>query len=521
MVVKNKLLFILSTLVVLVIIMIQFESILALFRPSSSTWIHIRDFLLFDYVINTLSVVGITMLLATIVGTVLAFIVSCYEFPLRKVIERLLYMPLAIPPYIGAFLFVNMLMPQGYLFRFFGLFGIRTSVDRLWTSVLVFTIFLFPYVYISVKGFIGSGMSSYIENSRVLGKREAVIFTSVIVPIAKTSIITGAIFTGLEVLGDFGAVNYLGLHTLSTAIFTSWFSFGDLDSALRLSGMIILPVFFLLIIRGMILRFRYQTATTMKVSQVTRKRLSLRGMILAYSIIGIVLLLSMVLPLTRLITWAVMAIPTMRFSLIQHATLNSIVYSLVATLIILVLAIILATFTRTSNKYLSEIYGRLTMISYALPGPVVAIVVLFFMISMGELLGVSLTTMSIMLLLGYVVRYLGVAYENIENGYKKLGIRYHQVARTLGKGYYKTLLLVDIPMLVPFIISGAILVFIDLIRELPLTLALRPFNFHTLSTQTYQFVNNEMLPESAIPSLIIVAISMVLTSVLFIRKSKK
>jgi iron(III) transport system permease protein len=124
-----------------------------------------------------------------------------------------------------------------------------------------------------------------------------------------------------------------------------------------------------------------------------------------------------------------------------------------------------------------------------------------------------------MLIFGYVIRYLGIAYENIDNGYQKLGTKHHQVARTLGKGYYKTLLTVDIAMLKPFVLSGATLVFMDLIKELPLTLALRPFNFHTLATQTYQFASDEMLAEAAIPSLIIVGISMCLILVLFRTKA--
>jgi len=498
--------------------MIHLESLLALFSPQSEVWIHIREFLLVDYIRNTLGVVAVTMLLSGIVGTLLAFVVSCYEFPLRNIISKLLYLPLAIPPYIGAYVYVSMLQPNGYLSNLFGIFGITTRVNSFWTAVLVFTAFLFPYVYLSVKGFISSGMSSYIENSRVLGKSESKMFFLVILPIAKTAIITGSIFTGLEVLGDFGAVNYLGLHTLSTAIFTSWFAFSDLDSALRLSGMVIIPVFVLLFIRGLLLRFRYQAATTSKSLPATRKRLSAKGMIFAYLLFGSVMLMSLFLPILRLITWATMSFGNIRWPQMGEISATSIIYSLLATVTILILALIMTAYTRTGHKYLSEFYGRITLISYALPGPVVAIVVLFFMINLSNWFNFSLTTTAFMLVVGYIIRYLGIAYESIENGYKKLGLKHHQVARTLGKGYYKTLLTVDIPMLKPFIISGAALVFIDLIRELPLTLALRPFNFHTLATQTFQFVNNEMLPESAVPSLIIILISMALTSVLFLQR---
>jgi iron(III) transport system permease protein len=517
---SHKLLFVISTLVVAVIVLVQAEAILALFQPQSEVWLHIREFLLAGYIRNTVQVVLTTMGFAAIIGTLLAFGVSCYEFPGRKLISRLLYLPLAIPPFVGAYVYASMFQPNGMLANFFEIFGVTTRVHSFWTAVLVFTSFLFPYVYITVKAFISRGMSSYIENARVLGKREGTIFLRVILPISKTAIITGAIFTGLEVLGDFGAVSYLNLHTLSTAIFTSWFSFQDLDSALRLSGMIVLPVFFMLIIRGIILRFKFQTATTSKASTLSRKRLSPLGMIMFYSFAGFVVLMSLGLPLYRLITWALMSFQNIRWDQMLPVISDSLLYSLLATGIILVLAIVMTTYTRTGNKILSELYGRITLVSYALPGPVIAIMVLFFSLNLSDWLSqwlqISLAASVFMLLLGYVLRYLGIAYENLENGYKKIGFRHHEVARTLGSGFYKTLFRVDLPMLRPFLVSASALVFIDLIRELPLTLALRPFNFHTLATQTHQFAANEMLPESAIPSLIIVVLSMIMTSVLFI-----
>ena len=511
---KNRFLFLVSTLVVLIILTVHFESLLALFSAQSEVWLHIRTHLLAEFIKNTLGIVAITMFFSGIIGTLLAYGISCFEFPFRTLLGRLLYLPLAIPPYIGAYVYVNMLQPNGYLHHLFG----GTRVNSFWTAALVFTLFLFPYVFISVKGFISHDMSSYIENARLLGKKEWQIFLFVILPIAKTSIITGSIFTGLEVLGDFGVVSYLNLRTFSTAIFQSWFNFRDLDSALRLSGMVIVPVFLLLLFKGIVLRFKYQSATTSKLTALSRKRMSLQGMLAFYLFSGSIIFLSLILPLLRLFTWAGMVFQNIRWDHMGEIVFNSFWYSLLATVIILVLALVLATYTRTAPKYLAEVYGKITLISYALPGPVVAIVVLFFMLNISDWFHLSLTTTTIMLIFGYVVRYLGIAYESIENGYKKLGMKHHQVSRTLGKGYYKTLLWVDLPMLKPFLLSGAILVFIDLIKELPLTLALRPFNFHTLATRAYQFASDEMLPESSIPSLIIVAISMGMTLILFQNK---
>lgn len=513
---KNKFLFLISSLVVLTILAIQLDSIRALFLPESDVWVHIRENLLTEYVKNTVGIVFFSMLFSAIIGTLLAFAISCYEFPLRKPISLLLHLPLAIPPYIGAYVYVNMFQPNGYLFNVLGA-GLRPN--SFWMAILVFTLFLYPYVFITVKGFLSRDMSSYIENARVLGKKEWKILGLIILPIAKTSIITGSVFVGLEVLGDFGVVQYLGLPTFSTAIFQSLFAFRDLDSALRLSGMTIVAVFILLAIKGLVLRFRIISVTTLKATAVSRKNLSSLGMVSFYSFAGLIMLMSLYLPLLRLITWARMSFRNIRWENMSELISNTVLYSLLATGIIVLLAIIIASYTRTTPKFISEFYGKMTLISYSLPGPVVALSVLFFMLTLADIFNFSVATTGVMLLVGYVVRYLGIAYENIDNGYQKLGMKHHQVARTLGKGYYKTLLTVDIPMLKPFILSGAALAFMDLIRELPLTLALRPFNFHTLATQTYQFASNEMIAEIAIPSLTIILISMCLILVLFKTKT--
>jgi len=515
---KSKFLFLISTLTILAILMVHLDSIRALFLPENEVWVHIRDNLLVEYIKNTVGIVFFSMLFSAIIGTLLAFVISCYEFPFRKLINIVLHLPLAVPAYIGAYVYVNMFQPGGYLFN---IFGPNARPTTFWMAVLVFTLFLYPYVFISVKGFISRDMSSYIENARVLGKKEWQIFGAVILPLAKTSILTGSVFVGLEVLGDFGVVNYLNLHTFSTAIFKSWFNFRDLDSALRLSGMVIVAVFILLAIKGLVLRYRSLSMTTMKVTAISRKKLSTVGMTMFYSFAGLILTMALLLPLLRLATWATMSFQNVRWENMGTIISNSLLYSLLATTIIVVLGIIMASYTRIAPKFLSAFYGKISLITYALPGPVVAISVLFFTISLAERFNFSVAATSGMLVFGYVIRYLGIAYKNVEDGYKKLGTSHHQVSRTLGKGYYETLFKVDIPMLKPFILSGAALVFMDLIKELPLTLALRPFNFHTLATQTYQFASDEMLADTAMPSLIIIAISMCLMIMLFQTKSRK
>ena len=509
--VKNKALWIVSTVVVLTILFIHFESLLALTRPSSEVWAHIRSHLLWDYTRNTLMLIFFSMLFSGIIGTLAAYFVSCFDFPLRKPLSFLLYLPLAIPPYINAYVYGDILGPFGLVHNLFGAFP---RIPSLWLAVMVFTMTLFPYVYIGVRAFISHGMTSHIENARLLQKSERQIFFFVILPIAKTAILTGMVLVGLEVMGDFGASHYLGVHTYATAIFRSWIGFRDFDSALRLSGLAVICVFALLVMKSLVLQFGYRNASNAKSSPVSRKKREGRGLILPLGFLSLIIFFTLALPLYRLITWAFMSFGNVRFALIVSMVSNSVFLSLFATLLILVLGFLIATYTRTSSKPMAAIYGKMTLISYSLPGAVMAMAVLFFFLNLNDWVTLPLTTSILMLVVGYVARYLGIAYENLENGYKKIGRRHNEAARTLGWGYYKTMFKVDLPMLKPFFISSMALVFIDLIRELPLTLVLRPFNFHTLATQVYQYASDEMLPESAVPSLIIIGISMFFIAVI-------
>ena len=508
---NSKILWIISTLIVLVILSIHMESMLSILRPSNEVWKHIREHLLFGYTVNTVSIVFVSMISTGIIGTLSAYLVTCFDFPGRKILAVALYLPLAIPPYIMAYVYFNMLGPFGLFHQLFGIIPPTTPFSN---AALIFSLSLFPYVYIGVSGFIRQGMTTHIENARLLKKNERQIFIQVVLPIAKLAILTGMVLVGLEVLGDFAALQYLGVNTFATAIFRSWIVFRDFDSALRLSGIAMLSVFSLLVMKGFFMRAMNVTATNAKAGRMGRKQLQGKHRIFPVVFLSLIVIFSFVLPLYRLITWAVSSFGNVRLANLSSMLFNSTVIAFAVTLLILLLAIIIATSTRKAPKFIGVFYGKVTLISYALPGAIIAMVTLFFFIQIDRFFPFVITTTIIALIVGYVIRFLGLAYENVEDGYKKIGFRHHEAARTLGKGYFKTLLTVDIPMLKPFLISSIALVFIDLVRELPVTLVLRPFNYHTLATQVYQYASDERLAESAVPSLIIVAISLIFIIIL-------
>lgn len=504
---KNKVnaIKIISTSIILVIFSILSESVLAIFEPSKAVWNHIRENLLIEYTMNTVLLVTLSMIFSGLIGTVMAYIINCFEFFGRKVLSVLLYFPLAIPPYIGGYVYMNMVQINGVIAN---MVGKTVYINSLYMAVVVFTLFLFPYVYIGMKGYFSYNMGGYIENARLLGKGELEIFSQVILPISKSAIFSSMILVGLEVLGDFGVVQYFGVPTFATAIFKSWISFKDFDSAIRLSGIMVIVVFILLVFKNMLINKKYQSATTTKSRPFQRRKLSILAQVGMFIIGFTIITLSFGLPIYQLFKWAIVSINRVRYVEIFSMLKNTISMATIVSVLILIISLILSSYTRVSSKFVKTLYGKVTLLTYAIPGSVTAMMIILFFKNLDSLLNFSISTTIFMLITAYVLRYLGVAYENLENGYQKIGIKFHEASRLLGNSYYATLIKVDIPILKPFLFSSFTMVFIDLIKELPLTLILRPFNFHTIATQVYQYASDEMLAESAVPSLIIISICM-------------
>lgn len=493
-----------SAILIMLITLIFIESIMAVFDPPKAIWNHIRENLLVEYSLNTILLVTLSMVISGVIGSMTAYFVTRFEFFQRKTLSALLYFPLAIPPYIGAYVYAESISKNGIIAD---LIGRTISIPQFLLAVITFSLFLFPYVYIGVKGYITHNMGGYVENALLLEKGEGEIFFKVILPITKPAIITGTILVGLEVLGDFGVVQYFGIPTFSTAIYKSWIGFKDFDSALRLGGILMIGVFILLLIKGHVVNKKYHYSTTTKVKELKRKKLSFIGQIIMFLFIFTILSFSLIFPIYQLIVWATMSFDRVRYINLIMMLRNTILITTFVTLIIVFFAIILSSYLRVSSRILKVIFGKLTLISYALPGSLLAMMILLFFMKVDNFFQISLSTTILMLITAYVIRFLGTAYENMENGFQKVGKKYHEASRTLGKSYYTTLVKVDLPILKPFILSAFSLVFIDLLKELPLTLILRPFNFHTLATQVYQYASDEMLPESAVPSLFIIIIS--------------
>lgn len=530
---------ILSIVAVLMVLMPTFDIVTNLFKSPNENWYHIKEFLLKEYTINSLKIAFFTGLFTLIIGVFLAWIVSMYEFPFRKFFSWALILPMAIPGYIAAYTYSGMLSYTGIIQKTLrNTFNMQ--VDQKYFNIMsiegvifIFTFFLFPYIYIITKAFLENQSSALIENARILGHKPTSIFFRVILPVSRASIIGGLTLVILEVFSDYGVVNYYGVSTFSTAIFKTWFGMGDVSTAIRLAGILMVFVIALMVGENLLRGRRKYAFTTSKIRPIKRGKLTgVKGGLAFFSCL-IVLLISFIIPVAQLIQWAFMSYKNVLNHNFVELLKNTVMVAGIATLIIVFFGVIVANFCRINKSKISKVFAKIVTIGYSIPGAIIAIGVIVFFISIDRSLGgvyeaIGITNKTLVLsgtvailIFAYVIRFLAVGFNNIESGFEKVGNRYFEASRMLGMGVTQTFFKVDMKMIKGAIMSATILTFVDILKELPLTMTLKPFNFETLATQTYKFASDERLHEAAIPALIIIGVSIVSIYIFHIIEEKR
>lgn len=509
-----------------VVLLPNLHILLNLFHPGNENWQHIQQYVLKDTVLNTLMLLSGTALFSVIIGVTLAWLVVAYDFPLKRFFRWAVILPMAIAPYIGAYTYSGMLSYTGFIQTFLrNTFDVQIppaylNIMSIPGAIFIFTLFLYPYVYLITKAFLERQSASLIENARLLGKGSFQIFVQVVLPISRAAIVGGVTLVILEVLNDYGVASYFGIRTFSTAIFQTWFGLYDIDSAIKLSAMLMGGVLLLLLLEKYLRGRRSYGETTSKVRPIAPKRLTgvRSGLAVAFSLI--ILSLGFLIPFIQLIAWGRLTYAKVLNASFVQLILNTLFVALIAAAIIITLAVIVGNYHRMRRTHVSGLVARIVSLGYSVPGAVISIGVIVFFISLDErLIGLYqwlgydrtlvLSLSLAMLIFAYVIRFTAIGLNAIEGGFEKSGTRYLEASRMLGYGVTKSFFKIDLPLLKGAILSGTVLIFIDIIKELPLTLLLRPFNFETLSTRTYQFASDERIHEAAIPALIIVGISMI------------
>ena len=511
---------ILSIVIGLLIIIPLINIFIRVFEPRSETWLHIRQYLLSEYIFNTIILIIGVAIISSLFGMFLAYAVVRYDFKTKKLLRWMLILPLAVPSYIAAYIYADMLSYTGTVARFLRLIGIDLSLNimHMGGAIFFFSMTLFPYVYVLTLSALLNQSASYLESSKLLGASKFKSFFTVTLPLVRPALVAGVLLTVLETLNDYGVVSYYNIRVFSFAIFNAWFNLNDLSSAIRLSAYLMLIVLVVILIEKA-LRGKKRYHIHVKTRPI--KAVPIKGFkrILVLSLAWGILGLGFIIPVLQLLWYASLtAHQTINLNLI-YVTLNTLSISGVAALIVVCFAIILANFNRLKQNTFKKSWLKITNLGYAIPGAVIAIAVNIFFIGLDRTLypiyrlfnqqsPVLVLTLSLAMLgFAYVLRFMAIGYNSIETSYDKIGKQFTEAGYVLKSSRLVTLFRVDMPLLKPGIISAFILVFIDIIKELPLTLILRPPNYNTLASLVYVYASDEMLQESSVAALILILIS--------------
>lgn len=501
--------------------------LVSVFQEPNENWAHIREYMMLDYVLESVWLVLLTGTGTILLGTSLAWLVAAHDFPLRSFFRWALMLPLAVPPYIAAFTYAAMLSYTGVVQKTMRTWGMTPNpkwfdIMSMPGAVFIFTLYLYPYVYMITRAFLQRQSGSYVENARLLGRSPLSIFTSVVLPLSRPAIAAGVSLVAFEVLSDYGVVNYYGIQTFTAAIFKTWFGMYDLDSATRLAAWFMLGIIAVIVLERLLRRNRRYSATTGRSSPLRTIRLRGAPAALATLFCSTVLLLAFVLPVWQLMVWAGWTMKdvavTANFALLA---LNTVKAAAIATLLILFLSVIVANTVRSLNRAFGIVLAKTMTVGYSIPGAIIAVGVLGLMTGLDRwlaplyrALGIGesplVLSMSLaMLITAYVIRFVATGYNAVEAGYEKIGMKYSESSRMLGLGMTRTFFKVELPLLRGSLVGGTILTFVEIVKELPLTLLLRPFNFDTLATKAYQYASDERIFSAAVPSLAIIAVGMI------------
>ncbi|MGL4398267.1 MAG: ABC transporter permease [Luteolibacter sp.] len=479
-------------------------------------WQQIVEDRLSGYVWQSALLVGLVTLLAVVFGVPAAWHVSVHEFPGRKFLEWALLLPLAMPGFVAAAAYIDSLQSlvpfYVWIRRVFGIeaFLVSQQIAPWVFSIIVLAATLFPYVFISCRAIFVREAAGSLEAARMLGAGHRRVFLTVALPMARPAIVAGASLVGMEAMNDYGVVTAFGLGTLTPGIFRAWTE-GFPGAAMRLA-MILMGMTLLFISLERWQRGKRRFAGDPSEAPLARHRLGPLGIAFAWLVCGGPLLLGFVVPVVRMMRWAVQSHDRMDWAGHLAAVGNSIFLACGAAVLVTLGAIVLVAGGRAFPGKSLRSAQRVGILGYAFPSALVAVGVGAMVSGLSGFPGFGILALSAStfgLMLAYFVRFLAVGIQPVAAGFEAVSGSLHEAARTLGVKPVRALLRIDLPLVWPVLVAGATLAFIDVFKELTLTLVLRPFDFETLATRTYRLAGESRIPEASVPALSLVRVSLV------------
>jgi iron(III) transport system permease protein len=495
------------------------------FSGTSNAWPHLFGTVLPPLVLTTVFLCLGCAVLTLVIGGASAWLVAMYSFPGRSFLKWMLLLPLAVPGYIISFLYVDALNFAGPVQTALrGFFGWSSPSDYWFPdirsvggAVVVLSFALYPYVYLAGwAAFVKQPMNQW-HVARTLGRKPLQAFIDVCLPQARPALLIGAFLVMTECLNDIGAATFFGIRTLTIAVYSTWLDEGNMAGAAQLA-VLLLSALALLLFAEYFLRQKNQLSRTSN-SAASVQRQVLKGAAGwgASAFVALPVLIGFLLPILMLFSHGARRLEeafTLDFS---RSLGNSVLMAVLASLATVLIALVLAFANRTQPSTLRSTLTRFSSLGYALPGTVLGLGILVPFGQLDQLInmmsqtyfqyriGLVISGGVFALLFAYVTRFLIIAVGNIEDGMTKIPVNIDHVARTLGRTRLQNFFAVHLPLLRPSLIAASLLVFVDAMKELPVTLILRPFDFETLATRVFTLSSLGQFESAALPALAIVA----------------
>ena len=484
----------------------------------------LKNTFLFEYISNSLILLLGVLIMTLIIGVTTAYLVSFYSFPFSNFFKWALILGFAVPPYIYAYsltaFFENYGTAYSILKSIFGDANYNKHIpkfDGMLGAILSISFSIYAYVYILTRASFYYQSNNLIELGKNLGFSKLKSLFKIIIPSARPAIVAGLSLVAMETLSDFGAVDFFSINTLTTAIYNSWLSFDDLAFSNQLSFYLLIFIFGLFIIE----KFSRRSAkyhSPLQGGFKTRKKIELYGLnsFFAFLLCFIIFFLSFIFPISQMLYWTIIY-PKNFFDLnIYDLILNTLLLVSLSSIILIIFSFISNYGNRVSKSKILNFLTTISISGYALPGIILAVAYITFVawfdntiISYFEIQSIKKIFIGSILglVLAYFVRFYSLSSNGIKSSYEKINKTLDETAYLAGYSKLKTFLNIHIPYLRSSIFFVIILISLEIIRELPITLILRPFNFETFATTAYIYASQDLLEAAAVPSLFLVLIA--------------
>ena len=512
----NNLFYLVSLTIAILVAIPVFTVCFGFFQNTSEYFKILSDTFLFDYIKNSFFLLIGVLSLTFIFGFFSAYLLSFYKFPGSSFFRWGLILSFAIPAYIYAFTVYSFFENFGLAFTFLtNLIGegnynkIIPKFDGLIAAIISLSFSLFGYVYVLTTSAFFHQSQSLIDVGKNLGFSKKEKFTNIIFPTVRPSIVVGLSLVAMETLSDFGTVSFLGISTLTTGIYNSWIGFDDLATANRLSFILIFFIFLLFCVEFLSRKkARYHISSKEDYKMRRLKKLSNVEGILASTFCFLIFFFSFLFPVILMVFWTQRYPEYINISEFFSLNLNTIYLVIISSIVILITSFISNFSNRVSNKKSLKFINIFSISGYAIPGIILALALMSFSSWITDLTNINFKNLIIGstfgLIIAYIIRFYALSFNSIRSNYLKINLSIDESAHLLGYSKFKIFSDIHFPFLKKSCLIIFILIAIEIIKELPITLILRPYNFETFATKVFSYAEQDLIEAAAFPSLCLI-----------------